>query len=340
MIGAIRGLGIDVVHVAPQPTTRLQQGWGLLKGWPHNRALYNTFDNRTRIAAAAIGCDAAIISWEPFDCFVPVLDLPLIAVLHNITSQSLASARPESMSAALFACMARSWEKKCYSRRGRLIAVAALSRADEKLVREVRNGPVLYTPPGMPPRMPLDMSAVFTAELTIEGTYDWWPKRRDLALFVREYTAAGRPFPVRADNLPSSAMQGLQPVPLDDASVAVRVGLITDRFKSGFKLKSTSYIAKNCIVLSYADIVEDFSSIADHELFVRRIRHAGEIQRHLDDIRRISSPDLVSRFEAFKMNCARLFSWRQSAERLVAPLNPTVHGAEGLSVRSADPSHT
>ena len=324
MIATIRALGVDIAHVAPQSATRLRQAWGFLEGLPHNRALYNTPENRFKIQRAAANCQAAIISWEPFDCFVSLLRIPVVAVLHNITSQSLVAARPGNAAAALLARVARSWEEKCYAQDERLVAVAALSRADEALVRDVRQGTVLYTPPGMPPPAALGRDAVFTAEILLEGTYDWAPKRRDIDLFAVEYQGAGGKLPIRSAGIPSSAVQRFASPPPRETRPAIRLGIITDRFKSGFKLKSTAYIANNCVVLSYADIFEDFSSIPDASFFVRRISHAQEIDRHVSEIGSIAAEELVGRFKAFQLACNNMFSWQTSAKRLLAPLETAV----------------
>ena len=62
----------------------------------------------------------------------------------------------------------------------------------------------------------------------------------------------------------------LQPsgVPLSDD--ALRIGLITDRFEAGHKLKTLAYVANNRIVLSFAEVGFDFVHIPYHDLFIRK----------------------------------------------------------------------
>jgi hypothetical protein len=94
--------------------------------------------------------------------------------------------------------------------------------------------------------------------------------------------------------------------------------LITDRFVAGHKLKTGYYLANNAIVLSFADVTEDFADIPDHDFFVRRISDAREVSRHVAAVAADEPQRLRVRLETFKQRCAEKFSWARAARSLLA----------------------
>lgn len=320
LIAALRSLGATVETVSPQRVSALAQLGNTVAGWPHYRASYASAANERRLRDIALAHDVAVCSWEPFDHLAARLPIPTVPLLHNITSQSLAASNPGNPLAALLAARAGTWEHRLYKNARPFETIAVLSRADERRLRAYRSARTLYVPPGMPVIAPLPSDAGFTAELVISGTYGWKAKRRDAIVFAREYAALAHSAPVRADDLPDAARRLLAPLPLPSRWDAVRIGLIADRFVAGFKLKSTHYIASNCIVLSYADIRPEFDDIPDSAFFIRHIGHAREIGHHLDNIARVPPRELATRMNAFKAACSRVFCWRRSAETLFSAL--------------------
>ena len=151
------------------------------------------------------------------------------------------------------------------------------------------------------------------------GSYGWFPKRRDVIAFARDYAAVADRLPIVADGLPPGAA-GLMPHVLasERAGSAIRFGVITDRFVAGHKLKTGYYLANNAIVLSFADVTEDFADIPDHDFFIRRISDAREIGRHVAAVAAEEPRHLRARLETFKQRCAETFSWQRVARSLLA----------------------
>jgi hypothetical protein len=330
-IAALRTMDcyLDVFH--PQPVSRAWEAALLSVGaLPYPRTRYSTRKTTQLIRAMSCDYDVIICSWEPFDALVRHLPRPTILIVHNVYSQGLPAIYPGSLLARLGAARAATWERRWY-RASRFAAIAALSRADLAYLGNIPDAPtLLWTPPGMPPCIELDPQAELIEEIVLSGTYGWPPKQRDADLFVRDYAALDARLPVRAD-MSGAARDGwetirqLDPLPLPTAAEnrqGVRIGLITDRFQSGHKLKTLAYLASNQIVLSFANIGFDFRHIPDHELFVRRIGRVSEINSHVRALSAI--PDLGDRFGRFKTACARQFTWDGLARSLLAAI-PVPH---------------
>lgn len=318
IISAIKARGVDVAQVSPERVSKAQEGFNLLAGGAYYRASYAAAANHRRLADASAHCDVAICSWEPFDALASRLSIPVIPILHNITSRSLPAMFPGHHVAGFLARRAGIWERRTYGSSGPFAAIAVLARADEAYVRTLRHdGGVLYAPPGLPPEMELDPHATFRPEIVISGTYDWRPKRRDVILFAQELAGLPAAPTVHAEALPDEAARLLAQKPIDQRPDAIRLGLIPDRFKAGYKLKAGYYLANNCIVLSYADVRDDFASIPDAPFFVRKIDHARDIANHLREIEAVEPEMLRKRMKAFRNACASAFSWTASADVLL-----------------------
>jgi hypothetical protein len=317
MIQALRAGGVEVRHVAPRPTRRVAQFSNYLRGIPHYRAAFESEDNHHRISDAAHGCDAAICSREFFDGLAAGLHLPVIPVLHNITSCSLRAIFPRNLVARPFVWTAARWERSLYTQHWPFIAVAVLSRRDEAFVRRLRSRSVLYTPPGMPSPLKLSSNAAFRPEMVLSGTYDWFPKRRDLAAFSRELASVQMPIKVAVDGALPKLKPPIESAPMVADADAIRIGLVLDRFESGFKLKAQYYLSQNCIVLSYSDLSADFAQIPDAAFFVRRITHARDVAVVAAELAAIPASLLRRRMSAFSAACAAAFSWAKSAQVLL-----------------------
>ena len=168
--------------------------------------------------------------------------------------------------------------------------------------------------------------ATFRSELIITGTYEWTPKRRDVMRFAREYAAEPQRLAVFADALPVQGEQLLtaRPIVRDTSGQSIRLGLITDRFTAGHKLKTTEYIAGNCVVLTFAEIEQDFLDLPDREFFIRPLKHAREIASHAAQLSCVDPGELRMRFSGFKRRCIERFDWQTTADRLLAALSEGV----------------
>ncbi|MGY4472348.1 hypothetical protein ACVWWK_008057 [Bradyrhizobium sp. LB9.1b] len=322
IISAARNKGASIVVVHPKKASRGARALARLSGVPHYRDLYAGPDNRRVLREISGDFDIAVCSWEPFDLLATSLKCPVIPILHNVTSCALPSMFPRNPVWGALAVQAASWERKAYSLDAAFPVIAALSRCDERCLQGLRpKESVLYVPPGMPQPVELDADARFKAELLISGTFDWYPKRRDILSFGREYAALSQRLPVLADPLPSnlSLASSVRPLP-KSFSDGIRLGLIPDRFVAGHKLKATAYIANNAIVLSYSDISKEFEGIEDHEFFIRTITNASDIGALCDQIGSLTPAHLCRRMTEFKARCARRFSWSGSAGVLLDAL--------------------
>jgi hypothetical protein len=313
------GATVDLFHA--EPLSRVGQMLNCaLRGLPHDRARFATASNYRPLREAARQHRVAVVSTEPLDELLLHVPLPAIPILHNMTSLALPSMAPRNPLAALAARRARRWEERLY-RSGRFSAVAVLSRRDEAYLRGLSPGTtVLFMPPGMPDLVPLAEDAQVKRELLLSGSYGWFPKRRDVIAFARDYAALADRLPIVADGLPPEAASLLMPrsAASEPAGSAIRFGLITDRFVAGHKLKTGYYLANNAIVLSFADVTEDFADIPDHDFFVRRISDAREVSRHVAAVAADEPQRLRVRLETFKQRCAEKFSWARAARSLLA----------------------
>jgi hypothetical protein len=319
ILSALRAEGVNPIRVAPERVSKSREILNLLGCVPYYRARYASRRNDDLLRQAAQGCDIALCSWEPFDALAYRLPCPVIPILHNVTSQSLPSMFPRNKAAALAAFRAGLWEKHIYPS-SRFPAIAVLSCQDGAYVKGMApEKPLLFTPPGMPPLVPLAETASFKPEILISGTYDWLPRHRDIIAFAEEYGRSAIRLPVIANGLPAMAAEILQPEPLlaEISGDAIRLGLIPDRFEAGHKLKTTYYIANNAIVLTFANVIFDFADIEDHAFFIRKISRVDEIEGHIREISRVPPEDLRQRLTAFKQRCADRFSWTLAARTLL-----------------------
>ena len=320
-IAALRARGHAVTPLHPRRVGRGREALNLLRGVPHYRSWFDSPANRAALAAAAAGHDATIVSWEPHDLLRP--PKPALLVPHNVTSRALPALYPGHPLVALLARRARGWERSCY-RAGRWSAIAALSARDHAYLAGLPDPPpLLLTRPGMPPAVPLAEDAVLRRELVVSGTFGWAPKRRDLLRFAAEYGPSPDRLPVHGEAWPAEAARLLAPLPLPEGpalAAALRLGIITDRFEAGHKLKTLAHIAGNQIVLSFADVAFDFADIPDHEVFIRRIGAAAEIAGHVAALAAMPAGELRQRFRLFQRRCAERFTWDAVAAALLAAL--------------------
>lgn len=327
VIACIRARGHTVIEVHPRRVSKSRSLVNVVYGRiPHYRSWYESDDNYAALFAASRDCDAALVSWEPFDRLAYRLTIPAIPILHNVTSSSLLAFLPRRIAPRMLAWQAKRWEQVCYSS-SKFLAIGCLSLTDlAALERRFPGAKLLHCPPGAPPPIPLSDEATVRSQLVVTGTYGWTPKRRDALRFAREYAAEARRLDICADALPEDAERLLSPRPIvqDATGHTIRFGLITDRFSAGHKLKTTEYIAGNCIVLTFADIEKDFHDIPDREFFIRKLTHASEIAAHVADVSRLQSGELRGRLSDFKRCCLARFDWQLTADRLLAALTEGV----------------
>ncbi len=341
-IDAIRRRGHEVEVVEPVAGPRwLELARMVTHQLPHYRGRYITADNLSRIAAAAQRADVAICSWEPHDALALDLPVPTVLALHNITSRSLPAIFPGNRLAGFLAARARAYEHRAYRTPG-LAGIATLSLRDKAYIDSLGIAArSVWTPPGMPPDVPLDAAARLEPALVLSGSYDWKAKRRDVIRFAEEFAAwTGRPTFASDDTLPPevAALLPVQPARLrerDEVARRIRFGVVPDRFEAGHKLKTLYYIASNCIVLSFADVSFDFERVPDHAFFIRRVETMADVQAVMAEVGSLTPADLVARFTAFKRRCVELYSWDAVARDLLAAFEPMARRTATESGRPA-----
>lgn len=318
MLGALRAQGVAVKAIQVPRVSRRQEMLNLALGVPYYRAKYFSRDNVALVRRQAVEADAAVCSWEPLDLLALASGIEVVPILHNITSHALRSMYPGNPLTGMLAGGAGRWERRAYAP-GKFPLIGVLAREDAATAAAMAGKDrLIYLPPGLPPVVPLSLDAGLVPELALLGTFGWRPKYRDLMKMAREYAATSRQLTIFADQLPAEAQRLLsaRPWPEADPSAALRIGLVTDRFEAGHKLKVGSYIANNAIVVSYADVRAEYRHIRDNELFIRKISHFSEIGDICQSLAGMEPASLRRRWLAFQQSCQQAFSWEGSARLL------------------------
>ncbi|HTJ56944.1 MAG TPA: hypothetical protein VL418_05190 [Devosiaceae bacterium] len=331
MVGALTARGIAVETVSVPRVSRSREMANLALGVPYYRAKYFSPRNVALVRQAA-EADAVVCSWEPLDLLAFASGVKVIPILHNITSRALPSMYPGNPATTMLAAGARQWERRAYGP-GPFPLIGVLARQDEAAVTpSAGRERIVYLPPGLPPVAPLSPSAELVRELAVLGTFGWRPKHRDLMRMANEYAGSPRPWTIFADELPADARRLLsaRPWPEADASAALRIGLVTDRFEAGHKLKVGSYIANNAVVVSYSDVRGEYRGMRHSDLFIRKIGHFSEIEAIYQELASMAPPVLRQRWLAFQQDCQQAFNWNGSARVLHEAL---------IGLRDSDPHH-
>jgi hypothetical protein len=276
---------------------------------PHWRAAYRA---EVRQALAAGDVDQVFILHEGLFYLADEIDLtrtPVTLFAHNILSRFTIDLPVQP----LFHLLSRRYEDRWYGKPGvRLVVISRGDQAEAARLGLAKQAPI--APPGAPPASPLAPNAVFDGTAVITGTYDWWRKRRDL----KSFTGAGLELiafdPRVAEAAPGAKiLRGVEEI---DWSAAIRVGVITDRFAGGFKLKSLEYVARNCLVFSRAPLFEEFEGLPHAEEFVVDNLALDAWPARIAALKAEDQADLRRRFREFKAACLRRYDWATALEPL------------------------
>jgi hypothetical protein len=239
---------------------------------------------------------------------------PVTLFAHNIISRFAIDSPLQPVMTAL----ARRYERRWYAQPGARTVFISRSDRDEAVRMNLAAADAPVAPPGAPPAAALDPQAVFTGEAVITGTYEWWRKRLDLKTFngtgldltaFDERVAKVAP---HARILPSA--DGF------DWGQAIRVGIITDQFAAGFKLKSVEYVAQNCLVFSRARLFEEFEGLPHAKDFIVDDIDPSAWPARIAALRAEDQADLRRRFLAFQKSCLKRYDWATCLE----PLAPDI----------------
>lgn len=273
----------------------------------------------------AQGFDAVVFSHEHLDAFAamvrPTSDLPFISVRHNVSSDAMASILgADTLAGGLYRAFSERQERRAL--RGTLYqAITAISTRDRELLREIsRRDDIALVLPGAPPPTQLRDDATCARDLLISGTFDWFPKARDLRAFASDYVAAPAPSAriFVSAGVPDDIRRVLQSHPEAelDQSEHIRFGVITDRFTAGHKLKTAAYLMSNCAVLSFADVIHDFSGLPYADRWIRRVDSMRDIEDAMADIGKRPAEDLRAELRELKTAIGTQFAWSTQAEAL------------------------
>jgi hypothetical protein len=335
---------VDLFDIGKNPLrARLERV--VLARIPPDRAGFGGPDDVARLYARLAGgeYDAVVISHEHLDYLVDELGplargrgLPIFVVHHNVTSSLMRGVLPAPFGLVVERAY-RAYEKRVLGRK-QITKPFVVSLHDQKLMKQISGrediGVIM---PGAPRSLPLAPDAVVVPELVMLGSYDWFPKRWSLNEFIDEWQAC-RPPPAAIyadDGVPASAREALdlRPVSTIDLTRSIRFGLLTDRFQAGHKLKTAAYLMNNCVVLTFAEVIEDFRFSPHADLFIRRIHHVREIAPLMRELGAITPAALRARLVEFKASIADRLSWQRQTSVLADALGALA--SEQVSARSA-----
>jgi hypothetical protein len=328
LIRGLKAAGHDVVDYGLARNSRPQQFLraALNFSLPEQYAVGGPADKarvRELLQHGAFG--AVIFSHEHIDAFARAVRgasrVPFVALRHNITSDLMRSVLEGApVLSGLYCALAESQERAALA--GALYqAVAAISVRDRRLLAALTGRQDLgLVQPGAPPAAALNDDAAPARDLVISGTFDWYPKARDLKRFVGEYAAAP-PNDVRlrcTAAVPADlrAVLGANDDDAIDAASAIRFGLISDRFDAGHKLKTAAYLMNNCAVISFAKVKEDFADLPFASNWIAEVESMAELTATIDTLTARPPAILRAELTALKEAIAMRFDWNKQAGRV------------------------
>jgi hypothetical protein len=242
---------------------------------------------------------------------------PAKAVLysHNVPSQY--SSGENFLETALHRLAVKA-EMRWYAPVNGEVVFISKSDRDAAVRAELATPDARVAPPGAPPAKPLADDATFVGEAVITGSYNWWRKRRDLKAFAAgcgDVVVHGFD-PWIKKTLPASRLYASA----DDFdwSSHLRLGVVTDRFPGGFKLKTLEYVARNCAVFSSAPVMSDFADLPYADRFVFDNQQPEQIAEVSRALAARDPATLRREFLAFKEACCARYDWDRSLEPLLS----------------------
>lgn len=151
-------------------------------------------------------------------------------------------------------------------------------------------------------------------QIIINGSMAWGLKRRDLKRFGSE----------RRDFSPDLAL-GSEEALRDDS--VLRIGIITDRFRMGFKLKSADLLSRNTALISFVDLSADFPP----ELSPRSCLKVINEFRDIENAKASMLRDLDSIFKEIsfiKKSMQERMSWERFGETILGAVTQYSPGSK------------
>lgn len=161
-------------------------------------------------------------------------------------------------------------------------------------------------------------NSILTKKILISGNYKWSLKKRSLEQFLKFYD--GR-YEIVVDTDCHVVLGLLEKYEFEfkknsvsDINDAVFIGLISDDFLSGFKLKSLDLIERGCVIFSFSDFTEEFKECRYYSDFVI---YCSDIDSFYINVERIFSNEFsLQRILAFRQDVHLNFNWMTSGEKL------------------------
>lgn len=317
-------MDVDILEL--EPVGKLKKVLGIFGGVPPECTRYVSRHNAKLLEHQLRTASYQIVLFNnevtfPVSPVAKRMGVRRVQMAHNV--HSLIARTDPSALGRMMLPFALSFERRLYADPD--IELVCISKADIHGLKlaGIRPKSLWLTPPGAPPAEPLSAAAPLTPEIVLTGSYAWWRKRRDLAAFAAEPSAG---LPILVSDASAAEVLGelsrmVVPSEVDWAG-GIRLGLITDRFVGGFKLKSVEYVARNCVVLSYCDIAAEFEGLPHSAKFVRQIRTSSEIGEILKELRAQPAEQLAAEFAQFKTACLERYDW----QRCLRPITAAVQG--------------
>lgn len=232
---------------------------------------------------------------------------------HNVPSQYSSGTNP--LETALHRLAVRA-EMRWYAPVNGEVVYISRSDRDAAARAGLAAADARVAPPGAPPGKPLAANATFVGEAVITGSYDWWRKRRDLKAFAAncgDVVVHGFD-PWVKTVLPASRFYASSDA--FDWSSHLRLGVVTDRFPGGFKLKTLEYVARNCVIFSNAPVMADFTHLPFADRFVFDNQRPEQLADVIRALAARDPEDMIREFQTFKDACCAYYDWDRCLEPL------------------------
>ena len=148
------------------------------------------------------------------------------------------------------------------------------------------------------------------------GSYKWSLKRRSLVnVFNERYNGCLELAAINIDDTFRKIISKLDVniVYYDELPYieAIKLGVITDNFLSGFKLKALELIHSGCCLVSFSNISVEFDDIIYAGLFVKTIKKLEQLDDIYNEL--LMQPDVLTKFKLFYKDVCQKFNWELTA---------------------------
>jgi hypothetical protein len=298
---------------------------------PHDRAPYFSSATVSSLSTTlqSNSFDVVVVSHESLDWVATLTDLPVVFIAHNVTSEYAYQVTRPNILAKMVRSLYQRYELKRFSNR-RAIKILTLSTEDKNALLELdRRQDIAVAMPGATNRISLNANPVLEPGLYISGTYGWAPKVRDLLRFTSEFRRLPKRPPIYfLGELPKEVGDMLGASLASKEAGNFRVGVITDRFRAGFKLKLLEYIMYNYLVISFSPLPSDIMDIRGAGKFLRYAPNVTAAMAILDELRSSNIKTFVEDFDKFKSDVSRKFNWGIVGNVIQAAVNDVLRAGE------------